>query len=512
MRLRRQLEPFVDSLPIPQTLKPKRKNKFKTYYEVTMKEFTHQFHRDLPPTRLWGYNGMFPGPTIETRKNEFVEVLWQNELPSEHFLPLDRTLHSVEGNPEVRTVVHLHGGATPPDSDGYPEAWFTNRFAETGPDFSRKVYEYPNNQRAALLWYHDHAVGITRLNVYAGLVGLYIIRDDKEKQLRLPKDDYEIPLVLLDRAFHEGGSLFYPSQPDPSLANGPDPSVVPAFCGDTIVVNGKAWPYLEVEPRKYRFRILNASNTRNFTLHLDSGQSFYQIGTDGGLMKKPVKIRTLSMHPAERVDVILDFSKHQGKEIILKNSSPCGGEPVDPDGDANVMLFRVTKPLRRKDTSVIPKQLGQLPLPPREKIQAIRQLKLNGEQDQFGRPLLLLANRMWHDPVTEKPRLGATEIWELINTTAFPHPIHIHLVQFQVLDHQAFDLNDYNVTGNLVYTGPIVAPLETERGLKDTITVPAGTVTRVLATFAPYAGRYVWHCHILEHEDYDMMRPFDVQE
>lgn len=511
MRLRRTLEAFVDPLPRLKTLKPKQKNNRKTYYEVPMKEFRQKLHRDLNPTRLWGYEGIFPGPTIDVRKDEFVEVLWKNELPSRHFLPLDKTLHSVAGNPEVRTVVHLHGGVTPPDSDGYPDAWFTNGFKETGPDFTRKVYQYPNKQRASTLWYHDHAVGITRLNVYTGLSGMYIIRDQQEDSLNLPKGKYEIPLIIQDRAFHEDGSLFYPSQPDPPLLNGPNPSVVPAFCGDTIVVNGKVWPYLDVEPRKYRFRLLNASNTRNFSFSLDSGQSFYQIGSDGGLFSKPVKVKTITLHPAERADVIIDFAKHENEKIVLKNGSPCGGQPLDPEKDANVMQFRVSGKSDKKDTSAIPKDLGSLPLPPKHNIQAVRDLKLVGNQDKFGRPLLLLANRMWDDPVTEKPRLGDTEIWNLVNTTAFPHPIHVHLVQFQVLQHQAFDLDLYNETRQLVFTGPIVAPIANERGLKDTITVPASTVTKILAKFAPYSGRYVWHCHILEHEDYDMMRPFDVK-
>mgnify|MGYP001169821917 CR=1 FL=1 len=506
-----RLEKFVDPLPLLQTLQPKRKNKDVTYYEVTMKETKQKLHRDLPPTVMWGYDGIVPGPTIEVKKNERVHVLWKNDLPRKHFLPIDETLHSVHGNPEVRTVVHVHGGVTPPDSDGYPDAWFTNGFRETGPAFRRKVYEYPNEQRASTLWYHDHAVGITRLNVYAGLVGLYIIRDEEEMRLNIPKGEYEVPLIIFDRSVNEDGSLFYPRGPEPPLPDGPDPSVVPAFCGDLILVNGKAWPYFEVEPRKYRFRILNASNTRNYLLRFDTGQSFYQIGTDGGLLRKPVQLQSVRLSPAERIDMIVDFSKYEGAYITLENQTGCGGG-FDPERDGAVMQFRVTKPLREKDTTVIPKYLSELNLPPKHSIRGIRYLTLNGGTDEFGRPLLLLAKRMWDDPVTETPRVGATEIWNLINTTAFPHPIHVHLVQFQVLEHQPFDIDHYNKTGKIIYTGPIQAPSRSERGLKDTISVPAGTVTRILARFAPYTGRYVWHCHILEHEDYDMMRPFDVIE
>lgn len=179
------LEKFVDALPIPDTLKPVQQSKEKTYYEVTMEECTHQLHRDLPPTHLWGYNGLFPGPTIEVKRNENVYVKWMNNLPSTHFLPIDHTIHhsdSQHEEPEVKTVVHLHGGVTPDDSDGYPEAWFSKDFEQTGPYFKREVYHYPNQQRGAILWYHDHAMALTRLNVYAGLVGAYIIHDPKEKR------------------------------------------------------------------------------------------------------------------------------------------------------------------------------------------------------------------------------------------------------------------------------------------------------------------------------------------
>ncbi len=188
---------------------------------------------------------------------------WINNLPKRHFLPVDQSFLDVE-LPEVRTVTHLHGGETPSPSDGYPEAWFTKGYEEVGPFFEREVYEYLNNQRATMLWYHDHAMGITRLNNYAGLPGAYIIRDKHEKSLNLPSGKYEIPLIIQDRSFNHDGSLSYPNQPNDASNVLPNPSVIPAFFGDTILVNGKVWPYMEVEPRKYRFRILNASNTRGY--------------------------------------------------------------------------------------------------------------------------------------------------------------------------------------------------------------------------------------------------------
>lgn len=502
------LRKFVDRLPIMDTLSPNERTGNTSYYEVRMEEFRQKLHRDLPPTRLWGYNRQFPGPTIEANQGEMVRVKWINNLPDRHFLPVDKSIHHLEHEPEVRTVVHLHGSETKADSDGYPEAWYTRGFQQKGPFFTREVYEYPNHQRATTLWYHDHAMGITRLNVYAGLAGMYIIRDRQEKALNLPKGEYEIPLLIQDRTFNPDGSLFYPRQPNDAVENLPDPSILPAFNGDTILVNGKVWPYLEVEPRKYRFRILNGSNTRTYNLQLDSSQPFYQIGSDGGLLEQTLPIRTIRVEPAVRVDVIIDFSQFTGQTVTLKNLLSANSDPEDPTGD--VMQFRVTKALRGKDTSNLPKQLSQIAPLKNNKIQTIRYLKLVGSEDEYGRPLLLLDNKKWHDPVTEIVELGTTEIWSLVNVTGFSHPIHIHLIQFQVLDRQPFDLERYNQDGQIIYTGGTQLPAVNERGWKDTISAPSTQVTRVIANFAPYTGDYVWHCHILEHEDYDMMRPFTV--
>ncbi|MBD0408858.1 multicopper oxidase family protein [Bacillus sp. 1021] len=508
------LEKFADELPIIETLKPQKKSDGSTYYEVTMKECFHKLHRDLPPTRLWGYNGLFPGPTIDVNQGESIYVKWMNDLPDKHFLPVDHTIHHSESGhqePDVRTVVHLHGGETPPDSDGYPEAWFTRDFKETGPYFEKEVYHYPNKQRGALLWYHDHAMAATRLNVYAGLAGMYIIRERKEKQLKLPAGEYDVPLMILDRTLNDDASLSYPSGPDNPSETLPTPSIVPFLCGNTILVNGKAWPYMEVEPRTYRFRILNASNMRSFTLSLNNGGRFIQIGSDGGLLPRSVRTQTISLAPAERYDVLIDFSAFDGEHIILTNGTGCGGD-VDPDTDANVMQFRVTKPLKGEDTSRKPKYLSAMPDMTSKRIHNIRTLKLTNTQDKYGRPVLTLNNKRWHDPVTEAPKLGTTEIWSIINPMGGTHPIHLHLVSFQVLDRRPFDLERYNKFGDIVYTGPAVPPPPSEKGWKDTVQAHSGEVIRIAATFAPYSGRYVWHCHILEHEDYDMMRPMDVTD
>ena len=507
--MNRKLNKFVDRLPILETLKPKRKEQSGDYYEVRMVEFEQKLHRDLKPTRLWGYNGRFPGPLFDVNQGNPIQVKWINDLPEKHLLPIDRSIlhHDV---PDVRTVVHLHGSETKSDSDGYPEAWYTKNYKSVGEFFTRKVYEYPNHQRGATLWYHDHAMGITRLNVYAGLAGMYIIRDKQETALNLPRDKYEIPLMIIDRSFNEDGSLFYPSQPNNPPEFLPNPSIIPFFLGDTILVNGKVWPFLEVEPRKYRFRIVNTSNSRGYQLYLDSGQSLYQIGTDGGLLGKTVKINQIALEPAERADVIIDFSNFSGQTILLKNDLGPNASPDDETGD--VLQFRVTLPLTSEDKSSIPQFLSTIPSLTQNNITTYRNLKLVGTVDQYERPLLLLNNKKWMDPATEMPRLGATEIWSIMNTMGFPHPIHIHLIQFQILNRQPFDLDLYNEDGRIIFTGPPVPPEANERGWKDTVTVPPATFTRLIMKFAPYSGDYVWHCHILEHEDHDMMRPLIVTD
>jgi len=504
------LRKFVDPMPIMNTIKPTSKNKKGHIYNVDMREFRQKLHEDLPATTLWGYNGQFPGPLFDIDQGTPINVKWENKLPSRHILPVDKSIHDLDTQPEVRTVTHLHGAESLPDSDGYPEAWFTRNFKDVGPFFERKTYHYSNQQRPLTMWYHDHAMGITRLNVYAGLAGMYILRGKNEEKLQLPQDDYEIPLMILDRSFNRDGSLAYPRQPDqdsesPEL---PDPSIQPFFLGDTNLVNGKVWPYLEVEPRKYRFRILNAANTRTYQLFLDSGDPFYQIGTDGGLLQKTVQLNQLPLAPAERADIIIDFSNHQGETIHLKNNLGPDADPEDETDD--VMQFKVGTTLKQKDTSNLPVHLSRIPTLKNNRITTLRNIKLASVVDEYERPVFLLNNKKWMDPVTEKPHIDETEIWSFINITDFPHPIHIHLIQFQVLNRQPFDLDFYNKTKKLVFTGPPTPPKLNEQGWKDTVSAPPGEYTRVIVKFKPHTGRYVWHCHILEHEDYDMMRPFDV--
>ncbi len=434
---------------------------------------------------MWGFDGGSPGPTLETRSGKGVLVEWVNGLPHSHFLPIDHGIHGAEANqPEARAVVHLHGGKVPPESDGYPESWYAPGKAAT--------YYYPNQQDAAMLWYHDHTLGINRLNVYAGLMGAYFVRDAIEDDLRLPQGQYEVPLVICDRMFDQQGQLYYPVSENPG---GP---WISEFSGDATLVNGKLFPYLEVEPRSYRFRVLNGSNSRFFDLTLSNGQEFHQIGSDQGLLAAAVPLRHVQLAPAERADLIVDFAGHAGERILLRN------QPFD------LMQFRVS----RTPVPAAPPLPARLrPVARIEESAAVRtrELALIEVDDPVARPMqMLLNNARWSSPVTEKPILDSVEIWNLVNTSDDSHPIHLHLVRFQVLDRRNFERLGYLNHGTIHFTGPVTPPDPNEMGWKDTVRAEAGMVTRIIVRFEGYTGRYVWHCHILEHEDNEMMRPFEV--
>lgn len=504
---------FVDILPIPEIAEPiddicsnicECQNTTKRYI-IAMEETYHKFHSYFPSTYIWGYNSSYPGPTIEAFKDVPILVKWINNLPEKHFLPFDTTLHGTQDDPEVKTVVHLHGAMVDWKSDGHPEAWYTTDNKITGPKFSGNIYEYTNHQPGTTMWYHDHAMGETRLNVYAGLAGFYILRDSLEKRLNLPSKKYEIPILIQDKSFNKDGSLFYPdSSPFASFT----PSIAPAFLGDTIVVNGKVWPYIEVEPRKYRFRILNGSNTRSYNISFSNGAKFIQIGTDGGFIEAPVTINSFSLSPAERVDVIVDFSKYYGDTFNLINTH------VTADSNTGVIMqFKVTKSLKSEDTSTIPETLRHVPELKESDAKLERFIPLFPSLDHYGRPMLMMDNKMWSDPVTEKPELDTIEVWNIINTFKalnIDHPIHLHLIQFKLISRTPFDVDVYNETGEIIPTSEPEPPKDYERGFKDTINAEAGKVTKFIVHFTGYAGEYVWHCHLLEHEDHDMMRPMKV--
>jgi len=487
-----KLSPFVDPLPVPPVAKPAglRVDPFDpsrkiAFYRLSIQEIKAKVHRDLPPTRFWSFGGSVPGPTFETRSDAGILVEWANELPRRHFLPIDHTLHGAEANlPDVRTVVHLHGGKVPADSDGYPEDWY-----EPG---RSAVYHYPNRQEPALLWYHDHTMGINRLNTYAGLVGAYIIRDPTEDALNLPSGKFDVPLILFDRFFTADGQLYYP------VSNAPQAPWIPELFANAFLVNGKLLPYLDVEPRRYRFRILNGSNARFYRLTLANGQPFIQIGCDQGLLPAPFQLKKLVLGPAERLDVIVDFSRHNGEKIVVKNDV------------LDMMQFRVAEK-GAPDTVALPAVLRPVPKIPESAAIKTRQLTLDEVDDLTGNSYKMLLNGMhWDMPITESPVLDSVEIWELINLTDDSHPIHLHMVRFQILDRRSFDLTRYFKEQKVYYTDKPRAPEPTESGWKDTVRADPGLVTRIIVHFEGYAGKYVWHCHILEHEDNEMMRPYEI--
>ena len=488
------LTPFADPLPVPFVARPDGYRPSPAdpstkvpYYRLAMRALESKIHRDVKPTRCWGIGPSSPGPTLEVQAGKGVLVEWANELPTApHFLPVDHRLHGAESDkPGGRAIVHLHGGKVPPDSDGYPEDWYVPGKSAT--------YYYPNNQDAALLWYHDHTMGINRLNMFAGLFGLYIVRDAVEDSLNLPRGKYEIPLALYDRTFDPDGQLNYPVSPVPFAP------WIPEFFGNAVLVNGKLLPYLEVEARKYRFRVLNAANGRFFHLSLSNGQPFHQIGTDQGLLPAPVALKQVSLAPAERADLIVDFGGHAGEQIVLRN-----------DVFRPVMQLRVLR-AKAADDSSLPAAVRPVRRIPETEAVLTRSLMLGEIDDLRDDPAtMLLDNKPWHAPVSEKPVLNSVEIWRLMNVTDDAHPIHLHLVRFQILDRRRFDAFAYQNQGVLRYFGEPEPPEPCEAGWKDTVRADPGMITRILVPFTGYTGRYVWHCHILEHEDNEMMRPYEV--
>jgi FtsP/CotA-like multicopper oxidase with cupredoxin domain len=576
------------------------------YYEIAVRQFSQQIlPTTLPATTVWSYgSASFPGTfnypafTIEANFNMPVRVKWINDLKDAsgafrpHLLAVDPTLHwaNPPGGTEERDmrptftstpgpyrgpvpiVTHLHGGHTAQESDGYAEAWFLpaatdipTGFASEGTfyehfrtEFFEKwgvewepgtaTFQYENDQRAGTFWYHDHTLGMTRLNVYAGPAGFYLLRrgpgDLPSSVLPGPAPGvgsdpfgrfYEIPLAIQDRSFNANGSLFYPASREffdgfdgPFIPTSDVPPIWnPEFFGNTMVVNGRTWPFLEVEPRRYRFRVLNGCNSRFLILKVVSDAlatrpataalPFWQIGADGGFLPRPVMRETLLLAPAERADVIVDFTGVTN-DLFIINEGPDepfgGGTPgtdfaaADPGTTGQVMQFKLID-LASKDTSQDPERLTLPAFRPLGPASLTRRLSLN-EADSAVLPgvgpIAALLGTVsdtgptvlgWDDPITENPALGAIETWELHNFTEDAHPIHIHEVQFQVVDRQPLD------------GGAPRPPEPWEAGFKDTVIAYPGEITRVRSLF-DLPGLYVWHCHIVEHEDNEMMRPYFI--
>ncbi len=579
------------------------------YYEIAVRQFAQQILPSVPGARLpsttvWSYGSTssprtfnYPAFTIEGTVDKPIRVKWANQLVDlsgdylPHLLPVDPTLHwanppggnngrdmrptftSTPGSytGPVPMVVHLHGGHNAEESDGFAEAWYLpaakhipGGFARVGSyyqqfrsEFQDKwgqawqpgtaVFQYLNDQRASTLWFHDHTLGMTRLNVYAGPAGFYLLRGGSSDLPAgvlpgpAPKfgdpegtQYYEIPIAIQDRSFNADGSLFYPASrkffdgfAGPYI---PYSDISPIynneFFGNTMVVNGRTWPSLRVEPRRYRFRFLNGCNSRFLILKLVTNPKahrpakaalpFWLVGTEGGFLPAPLNVDFLLMGLAERMDAVVDFTGlKEGTQIYLINEAPdepYGGgkfEPADPGTTGQVMRF-VVGTLASRDESTPPDELTLPTFTPLGDASVTRKLSLNeadsavlpdvgpraaflGTLDANGNPVTL----GWDDPITENPALNATEIWEIHNFTADAHPIHIHEIMFEVIDREGAE------------EGEPTGPEAWEAGFKDTVIAYPGEATSVKAKF-DNPGLFVWHCHIVEHEDNEMMRPFRI--
>lgn len=502
---RAPLEKFVDELPIPTVITAKPGMDL----TIHMVQTQVKFHRDLPEQPAFTYNGTLPGPTIEVETGQFLRVKWRDELPGKHVFPAPAGAMGAD-LPDVKAVVHLHGAATPQpgitdrfhDNDGWPDLWL--RAGE------EQIAEYPNQQDARQLWYHDHAVGDTGRNVAAGLSGAYFIRDAFERSLGLPSGKFEIPLILQTQGIAEDGTRYYTN------------TTGVEFYGNSATVNGKLWPRLSVEPRKYRFRILNGANARSFAMKLldeaddSDGPPLFQIGTDAGFLAGTATLNDpadpdaprLLLAPAERADIIIDFSRFAGHKLVLQNNS------LDP-GDAEMpipllMRFDVGTSLSAPDESKLPTHIRGLPRMKEAGASNTRKIVFSNVSMSNGVSMMMLNNAGWTDPVTERPVLNSTEIWEIVNPLPDGHPFHVHLVNFQILDRRPLDAKRFLNDGIIQFTGDAELPDTNELGWKDVVRVPPRSVTRIIMKFAKYTGHYVYHCHILEHEDMDMMRPFEV--
>ncbi len=524
---------------------------------LDMVNATHRFHSALGETATFAYQvpgttQTYLGPVVLARQGTAFDLVVTNRLtghPLAYALDDELVPDGTDDATAPRTSVHLHGGNTAPASDGSPLDVFVPGESWT--------YHYGNTQEAAGLWYHDHAVGITRLNVYAGLAGGYLVRndDDPGDGTTLPPPPYEVPLILQDRMFRPDGTFDYPANMNPTT---PRPWA-PEFFGDVATVNGKAWPNLDVARGKYRFRVYNGSNARFYRSKLVVGSTaltFLQVGTDGGLLDAPVRLNELLLGPGERADIVVDFAGlAPGTRVVMTNSARIpfpngpvaeviGGVPLP-----RLMQFTVTS-APGAWTDPVPAHLRSTPitrLAAHVTSSTVRRtMTLVEVLDPAGAPLTaLLNNRVFHSTdYQQAPIVSDTlELWELVNLTGDAHPIHLHFTQFQVLDRQRVDVAGYQqavygagalVPGTGAYEPPSINPPVTpflrgrptpppanERGWKDTVVAMPGQVTRILVPFgaraagdAPLAigssftGDYVWHCHILEHEDNDMMQHY----
>jgi FtsP/CotA-like multicopper oxidase with cupredoxin domain len=440
---------FQQPMPVPPVLAPVFSSGTAAYYEMTMKETDAEI---LPgrTTRVRTFNGTWPGPVIKAFSGQRVVVRQTNELT-------------------VPTSVHLHGAHVPQSSDGSPMDLIA-------PGGGTRTYTYPNSQPHANLWFHDHAHHSESETVYRGLTGYYLLTDPVEQALDLPSGRYDVPIALRDARFDDDGQLVY---------------VMGDYAGRTVLMaNGKAWPYFEVEARRYRFRLFNTANMRFFTLQLADASTFQQIGSDGGLLERPLEVTQVALSPGERADIVVDFSRYPaGTRLVLANvAAQLPGDPADQVGQ--VLQFRVTGPAA--DTSRVPARLRRLPELPAATVH--RRFVLAMDETGLTQEAFINGRTYDMNRIDTEIEYGATEIWTVTNGNLFtPHNFHLHLVQFRVLERD----------GKPVTCGP-------ESGLKDTVALMPGETVTLQATFTGYEGTYVYHCHMFDHADMGMMANFRV--
>ncbi|KAH7516370.1 hypothetical protein FEM48_Zijuj10G0127800 [Ziziphus jujuba var. spinosa] len=540
-----KLRMFVDELPDMPKLYgfefvsgvPKSKS-----LQIGMFKKKWKFHKDLPPTPVFAYGvsrskATVPGPTIEALHGVDTYVTWKNHLPLKHILPWDPTIPTAipSNKTGVPTVVHLHGGIDEPASDGNSNSWFTRKFRDKGPTWSHKTYRYRNHQHPGNLWYHDHAMGLTRVNLLAGLIGAYIIRHHEvEAPLGLPNgDEFDRTLLVFDRSFRKDGSIYMNS-----TGNNPSihPQWQPEYFGDAIIVNGKAWPRLTVRRRKYRFRIINASNARFFRFFFTNGLRFTHVASDSAYLKRSVVTKDFLLGPSEITDVVVDFSQSKSDSVILANDATYPYPSGDPVNEANgkVMKFVILNHTEL-DTSRVPKKLIQYPKAKLSSASRTRYIAMYEYTSDVDEPIHLYLNgKPYEAPVTETPKEGTTEVWNVINLTEDNHPLHIHLGLFVVLNQTELvnveefkdcmtKLNDADKCRISKYARGkrIVVPAH-EKGWKNVFKMRPGSVTQILVRFSYIHSNssyvfdatadpgYVYHCHILDHEDNAMMRPLKI--
>ncbi len=597
----RSIPKYVTALPLPPVYVPKVMTgdggALRHEYVVAVREARQQvLPAGFPDTKVWAYGAAakdaggtidpnfrgWPGATFEAMRGVPVHVTWTNELTGVHMFAVDPTLHWADPNDagmpmppfppfppgivgaesSVPLVTHMHGAQVASSSDGFPLAFFTAD-GKHGPAYDSMVggltnaamFVYPNTQPATTLWYHDHALGITRLNVLAGLAGFYLLRDPADAvAAQLPSGAFEIPIVIQDRSFARDGSLAFPSD---GVNAGIHPYWQPEFFGDAIVVNGRTWPNLDVEPRQYRLRLLNGSNARFYDLRLVDGAanvvSFTQIGVDGGYLPNPVPLDRLLLAPGERADLLVDLSAYAGDHLRFVNAARApfpDGDAPDPETTGQIMQLSV----KNVTPTPPPPPLGSIAqIPALTPDQPGRVLTLIEVEGKDGPLVSTLNGQHWDAPTSETPRVGATEDWQIVNLTEDAHPIHLHLVPFQLVSRRPLDADRYEADWRTLNGSPELpvmtsikplapaaylqgvarGPQPNELGWKDTLVVMPKEVTILRIRMAPSdtpatgAGAaspgvnrflfdpasgpgYVWHCHILDHEDNEMMRPFTV--